>query len=109
MRLSGFLISFVFQLQSLDLSWCENLTIEGVNLVAKTCTLLKKLELRQCAVTDETLDLLGNHCPRLEELNLSNVDITDDGVVGLSQRLAMLTHLDISWNQGTTLIFQGFL
>ncbi|XP_064645007.1 uncharacterized protein LOC135498609 [Lineus longissimus] len=90
------------KLQSLDLSWCENLTTDGINLVAKMCTLLKKLELRQCAVTDKTLELLGSQCPLLEKLNLSNVDITDDGVIRLAQRLSLLKNLDISWNQALT-------
>ena len=89
----------VFQLRALDISWCEEVTTEGVNAVAENCTNLEKLAVRQGPITGQTLSLLAQHCRRLKVLNLSGItSITDNDLVMLSLRLKDLEELDVSWN-----------
>ncbi|XP_041356528.1 uncharacterized protein LOC121373819 [Gigantopelta aegis] len=83
----------------LDCSWCEDLTEEGVNLIASCCSALRVLNLRHCPATDKTLDLLADNCNLLENIELSGVqDITDVAVVNLVSHLPLLQVIDISWN-----------
>ena len=89
----------MFQLKALDISWCEELTTEGVNAVAESCLSLEKLAVRQGPITEHTLLLLAQHCQRLSVLNLSGItSITDSNLVMLSLRLKKLEELDVSWN-----------
>ena len=83
----------------LDVSWCEEVTTEGMNAVAEKCVRLEKLAARQGAVTEHTLTLLAQHCEGLRVLNISGItSVTDSSLVMLSLRLKHLEELDVGWN-----------
>jgi hypothetical protein len=101
--------NITFQLQELDLSWCEEITEEGLNQVALRCRSLRRWLLRQCPLTDTTIQLVAENCINLRHLNLSSFyGLVDRHLVALSLRLKHMEHLDISWSFCTTWFFQPF-
>ena len=89
----------VFQLDDLDLSWCEEISEDGLNRVARHCHTLRRLLLRSCPLSERTLHLLADNCTNLRHLNLSSFDgLGDSHLVALALRLKHVEHLDISWS-----------
>ena len=83
-------------LNSLDLTWCNNITTTGFFGLIRGCP-LTTLDLTQCSwVTDASMTALSDGCPQLTTLNLSNCKrITDDGAIALSNGCSQLTVLNL--------------
>ncbi|XP_013411634.1 F-box/LRR-repeat protein 2-like [Lingula anatina] len=93
------------KLEDLDLSWCENITEDGLNEIATACSQLRSLTLRRCPATANTLKLLSENCPLLTSLNLSGIGSMNEDVVISCHwvtRLDLLEQLDLSWNLWVT-------
>ncbi|RUS82603.1 hypothetical protein EGW08_009631 [Elysia chlorotica] len=91
------------ELEELEISRCED--DEGLNAVASNCSGLRRLILRECGLTAKTMDLIAANCHSLTELSLAYCDInvvSDNGVVLLSENLASLEVIDLSWNFNLT-------
>ncbi len=90
-------VSSLASLTFLDLSWCRNVTNEGVRAVVSSCTALKTLSLRACnKVTDEGVRAVSS-CTALKTLDLCCCyKVTDVGVRALSS-LPALTSLDLRY------------
>jgi hypothetical protein len=82
----------------LDLTWCCNVTDEGVRAVVSSCTALKTLNLYFCIqVTDEGVRAVVSSCTALRSLSLRcSGKVTDEGVRALSS-LPALTSLDLRY------------
>ncbi|XP_074649241.1 uncharacterized protein LOC141904540 [Tubulanus polymorphus] len=91
------------RLVHLDLSWCENVTEQGLLELIKSCHNLRVLILHQCEVTIQVLDSMSLNCPALTKLSLFMVrEINDSAVVTLVERLNCLEDIDLSWNDKLT-------
>ncbi|GFN81797.1 F-box/lrr-repeat protein 2-like [Plakobranchus ocellatus] len=94
------------QLEELDLSWCEDLEDDqGLNAVASSCHGLRRLILRECVLSHKTIGLIAENCHNITELSIACCDISvigDDDVILLSQNLAALQTIDLSWNTNLT-------
>ncbi|GFS22559.1 F-box/LRR-repeat protein 2-like [Elysia marginata] len=68
------------KLEELELSWCEDLEDDdGLNAVASNCTGLRRLILRECAISSTTLELIATSCHNLTELSLACCDMSKRG------------------------------
>ncbi|KAL4228968.1 hypothetical protein ACF0H5_012008 [Mactra antiquata] len=91
-------------LTSLDLSWCEEITDAGINVICSNCNNLKTLQLGKCQVSDMGLKLLSETCQDLTEITVQNgfameeEIISDEGIIAIATNLIHLTIVDISWN-----------
>jgi hypothetical protein len=80
--------------KSLNLTWCELVTDEGVRAVVSSCTALTELNLRASNMMDEGVRSVSS-LPALTILNLRTcLKVTDVGVRALSC-LPALTSLDL--------------
>ncbi|CAC5357286.1 unnamed protein product [Mytilus coruscus] len=87
--------------EELDLSWCDEVTVQGLNALCRKPSTLKKLSFRHCPATPMTLALMAENFKQLQNLNICSVDsITDSSVVYLVENLPLLREIDISWNSG---------
>ncbi|KAF9903209.1 hypothetical protein EC991_004075 [Linnemannia zychae] len=70
-------------LRRLELSGCEDLTDEGLILLAQNCTRLRLLDLEEVSLlTDASLRAFGMHLSKLERLSLSYCEnVTDQGII----------------------------
>ncbi|XP_025084261.1 SCF E3 ubiquitin ligase complex F-box protein grrA-like [Pomacea canaliculata] len=90
-------------LRVLDLAWCENIEEYSLNTALRECSQLTRLNLRQCPVSDHTLEIIATHCTQLTVLGLSCVlDISDAAVAALVGCLEQLQSVDLSWNSELT-------
>ena len=91
------------QLTDLDLSWCEDITDNGMATVAASCRNLRHLGLRQCAAAENTLNSLAACCHFMTSLNIAGMDhLDDDIVVALATNMPLLVDADLSWNSSLT-------
>lgn len=87
--------------QELDLSWCDEVTVQGLNSLCRKSSSLTKLSFRHCPATSLTLSLMAENLKQLQSLNICSVDsITDASVVYLVENLPLLQEIDIGWNSG---------
>ncbi|XP_041759441.1 F-box/LRR-repeat protein 2 isoform X3 [Coregonus clupeaformis] len=72
-------------LEMLNLSWCDQITRDGIEALARGCNNLRGLFLRGCTqLEDGALKHLQKHCPELTTINMQSCSqITDDGLVSL--------------------------
>ncbi|XP_067268071.1 F-box/LRR-repeat protein 2 isoform X2 [Chanodichthys erythropterus] len=72
-------------LENLNLSWCDQITSDGIEALSRGCIGLRALFLRGCTQLDDTaLKHLQKHCPELMTINMQScTQITDDGFVSL--------------------------
>jgi len=85
------------QLQSVNLSFCINVTADGIKTLATNCTTLTALFLCHCSVGDPALLIISSHLQGLKTLALSGcMNITDAGVQKVAQKCQDLQYLDIS-------------
>ena len=86
------------------MSWCDDLSDEGLAQLCVNLPHLKELRLRRCAVASCTLSALARGgYSQLRTLNLSSALpylLSDGHVVEMSRSLAALRVIDISWNSG---------
>ncbi|XP_022106600.1 uncharacterized protein LOC110987806 isoform X2 [Acanthaster planci] len=87
------------KITTLEISWCEEISDQGLAEIAKHCTALETLTLRQCSMPANTLMSLAWNCTGLVFLNMSGVENLTDGVAqAMMPNLRHLKNLDISWN-----------
>ena len=87
------------QLQSLNISPCENITDEGIRALANGCRQLQSLNISWCGdITDEGIIALANGLSQLQSLNIcACVNITDAGIRALASVLPQLQSLNIGF------------
>uniref|UniRef100_A0A8C5K4N7 F-box and leucine-rich repeat protein 20 n=1 Tax=Jaculus jaculus TaxID=51337 RepID=A0A8C5K4N7_JACJA len=70
-------------LEQLNISWCDQVTKDGIQALVRGCGGLKALFLKGCTqLEDEALKYIGAHCPELVTLNLQTcLQITDEGLI----------------------------
>lgn len=91
------------KLKNLNVSWCDELTNEGLESIVQHCSELETLCIRQSDATVKTLQLISVNCSNLKYLDLSSVTCYDDQLlVVMSSCLKFLEKLDISWNAALT-------
>ncbi|KAM4724895.1 F-box/LRR-repeat protein 2 isoform 1-T2 [Anableps anableps] len=85
-------------LEMLNLSWCDQITRDGIEALARGCTGLRALFLRGCTQLDDgALKHLQKHCPELTTINMQScTQITDEGLVSLCRGCHKLQILCIS-------------
>lgn len=87
------------KLKVLDISWCEDVSDQGMSAVAKSCRSLQRLGLRQCAASKLTITSLGKNCHHISCLNIAGIDsFTDDALSSLAENMPLLREIDASWN-----------
>ncbi|CAG2186128.1 unnamed protein product [Mytilus edulis] len=87
--------------EELDLSWCDEVTVQGLNALCRKPSPLKKLSFRHCPASTMTLALMAENFKQLQNLNICSVDsITDASMVYLAENLPLLQEIDASWNSG---------
>jgi len=87
----------------LDLSWCENVTDEGVSKVLSSCHRLTYLDLRQCEVSAVTIKGVMEQVTNLSMLGLSGIKgLNDTTCTQLICKLPYLKRIDLSWNCSLT-------
>ncbi|XP_077997065.1 uncharacterized protein LOC144450342 [Glandiceps talaboti] len=87
------------KIKDLDISWCEEVTDNGISAVVESCTSLESLSLRQCPATDDTLMTMADKCVHLSNLNLCGVEeLSDTAVTVMVSRFHYLQKIDLSWN-----------
>lgn len=60
--------------EDLDLSHCNRISDDGIEVIALEFAGLHRISLTRCSrLTDRTLDVLGVYCPHLKEVELENV------------------------------------
>lgn len=92
---------FVFQLEKLEIGWCDDLSDQVFPLIFRRCLKLRKLISRKVRVTAPTL-LQLTHGPPLALTHLDLDDSTgvlsDEHFPSFAQALLHVEYLDISWN-----------
>ncbi|KAL5015892.1 hypothetical protein ScPMuIL_005481 [Solemya velum] len=92
-----------FQLEDLDLSWCEEISEAGLNIFCSRPSCIKCISFRHLPASDLTLMLIAENFRQLTHLVLSTVsDISDQAVVKLAENIPQLEVIDISWNSELT-------
>ena len=100
------------QLTNLDIHGC-NLTDDILNILSKSCTMLRKINLFACTeVTDRGLLQITKRCTQLEELNVSYCHkITDSGMkflAGCPQMTVLcLSSCDTITDEGLRFLVNG--
>ena len=83
----------------MDISWCEDVTDQGISTIAKSCCSLQHLGLRQCAASKLTLNTLAHNCHLVSSLDIAGIDNLTDAALGrLAENMPLLREIDASWN-----------
>jgi hypothetical protein len=83
--------------QNINLSFCVNITAEGVKTIAQNCTTLTTLSLSHCTIGDSALLCIASSLPNIKSLALTGCNnITDTGVSKIASKCQELQYLDIS-------------
>lgn len=96
-----------YELRSLSLRGCTQISDTGLRDLTKRCRFLLKLDLRGCLqLTDHALRYIGKSCSRIESVLIgsrSAVDsITDKGVIGLTTACKFLRQLYVVFSTKIT-------
>ena len=95
----GLIAAQVSSLRSLDLSWCNRITDEGLALLAPRAAGLERLILRKLDISSTGVDALARHCTSLRTVDLSHCDNVDNAsllrLVAASG--ATLRKLKVAW------------
>jgi hypothetical protein len=94
-------------LESLDLSWVDDLTGAAVTDFVVRFPRLRRLELRCVGDGEETLKesevvRMVESCPCLEEVAITRCDVVGDATAEHLSRLTGLRRLDLAWSLGLT-------
>lgn len=84
------------ELQSLDLSECENITDKGIESIAQGCPLLRDLKFRNLDITNHAIRALAENCSQLTNLDLYECTrITDGALNALIEACPKLINLEL--------------
>lgn len=98
-----------FELEDLDLSWCDEISEAGLNTFCSHPSSIKCVSFRHLPASDLTLMLIAENFRQLTHLVLSTVsDISDQAVVKLAENIPQLEVVDISWNSGENFILHCY-
>jgi len=82
------------RLREIDLSFCDQVTDQGVEALALNCPNLTSVILHSTSISDRALICLGKMSSRLEELSVSYCkDISDHGINAIARNCKNLMHL----------------
>ena len=86
-------------LQSLSLSFCEDIRDTGLITISERCTNLKSLNLCDCnQITDASIISISTHCTGLQSLNLADCNqITDASIISISTHCTGLKSLNLGY------------
>lgn len=72
-------------------------------MVAKSCSCLEHLSLRQCDASHLTFISLAQNCHFVASLNIAGVTyLTDEILDNLARNMPLLKDIDVSWNSSLT-------
>jgi len=84
-------------LQIINLSFCINITAEGIKALVHQCNSLHTISLCHCSISDQALFHIASSLPNLKSLSLSGCQhISDAAVQKLLAKCSDLQYLDIS-------------
>ncbi len=69
-------------------------TDESLKQIAKSCSLLKQINLDSAHITDESVIKLAKRCTLLSAINLNCTDVTDKGLLEIAKFCPHLTKID---------------
>jgi len=80
-----------------NLAFCNNITQEGIKILAQNCSSINTLSLHHCAIGDPALLHISTYLQTLKSLSLTGcLNISDNGVTKIAQKCQELQYLDIS-------------
>ena len=83
-------------LETLDVSFCANVTNMGLKHISTGFSMLKCLSMTTCSINDEGLKKMSKNLANLEELNIGQcVSITDDGLKSVCENMKGLKAIDL--------------
>ncbi|KAG9403577.1 hypothetical protein AC1031_006220 [Aphanomyces cochlioides] len=86
-------------LESLDLSWCFQLTNNAILACFEHAPSLKTIKLRCVDVDNSCLLAIGKSCRQLVKLNVARCrNLTDHGLVTILKNCRQLREIDLSWS-----------
>ncbi len=95
----GFLAEDHGRIQSLDISFCGNVTDASLRHLSSSQTLggtLRKLSLTTCAITDEGLVKVAKNLKSLHELHMGQcVKLSDLSIEAIAENMKDLTFIDL--------------
>lgn len=98
-----FRVAVLRNLEQLRLQWCSGITDIGIRTVVEHCTLLKILDLKNCQITDDSLQSVATRCRNLQRLNISwCTSISDQGVVRIAEMCRVLEEFNMVWCSNIT-------
>ncbi|XP_034838976.1 S-phase kinase-associated protein 2 [Maniola hyperantus] len=85
-------------METLNLTMAQGLTVEGLTAILEGCTALQSLNISWCNLNEDALQILVELLPqKLQRLNLGGArTLTDDMVAALVSRCPRLLELDLS-------------
>ena len=83
-------------LRSLNLTGCSNINDADLGEVTRRCSNLQSLNLTDCKITDTGLSKVARRCSNIQSLNLSRCRITDTGLSEVARQCSNLQSLNIS-------------
>lgn len=93
----------LFQLRSLNISYCQELTERGINAFLRKQSCMESFSARQGALTNLSLGLLSSNFRMLRSLNIASVEaISGSGLVSMMKSLHYLEFIDLSWAGGSS-------
>nr|XP_022308484.1 uncharacterized protein LOC111114467 isoform X2 [Crassostrea virginica] len=91
-------------LKSLDLSYCQELSENGINSFLRKKSSMTSFGVRQGALSDLSLGLMCDNFRQLRSLDIASVKfITGSGLITLAKNLHHLESIDLSWTSNSCL------
>ncbi|GIZ00825.1 hypothetical protein CEXT_734381 [Caerostris extrusa] len=84
------------RLRYLNARGCEAVSDHSMELLARSCSRLRALDIGKCDVTDNGLRAISEHCPNLKKLSVKSCElITDQGLQSIAFYCRGLQQLNI--------------
>lgn len=98
-------------LESIDLSWCKNITSDALIKLVESCPKLKYFSSRGIAnMNDEVLIKISVNCSKLIHLNINNCDnVSDNGLIAIANQCSLIKFLGVSNCSQNRNLTDGFL
>ncbi|XP_078330513.1 uncharacterized protein LOC111111767, partial [Crassostrea virginica] len=91
-------------LKSLDVSYCQELSENGINSFLRKKSSVTSFGVRQGALSDLSLGLMCDNFRQLRSLDIASVKfITGSGLITLAKNLQHLESIDLSWTSNSCL------
>ncbi|XP_078328921.1 uncharacterized protein LOC111114467 [Crassostrea virginica] len=91
-------------LKSLDLSYCQELSENGINSFLRKKSSMTSFGVRQGVLSDLSLGLMCDNFRQLRSLDIASVKfITGSGLITLAKNLHHLESIDLSWTSNSCL------